>query len=79
MPPPIWKKPMPCSVALFVYQSANHTMYSIPDFIVLAFNSPVKQYEAKIFPIVLSSQPGTTIGIFLSAAAIIQLFFGSIS
>ena len=54
-------------------------MYSIPPLTVVGFSSPVMQYEAKIFPIVLSSQPGTTIGRFFSAAAIIQLFFGSIS
>ncbi len=51
-------------------------MYSIPDFIVLAFSSPVSTYEAKMLPIVESSQPGTTIGMFFSAAAIIHEFFG---
>ena len=35
--------------------------------------------EAKMLPMVLSSQPGTTIGRFFSAAASIQLFLGSIS
>ena len=57
IPPPIWKKPMPLPALLSLYQSASHTMYSIPLFMVLAFISPLYTYEAKMFPMVLSSQP----------------------
>ena len=44
-----------------------------------AFISFFITYEAKIFPIVLSSHPGTTIGKFFSAAATIHESAGSIS
>ena len=54
-------------------------MYSMPDFIVEAFNSPFITYDAKIFPIVESSQPGTIIGKFFSAAAYILESLMSIS
>ena len=50
-----------------------------PDFIVDALSSPRMTYDAKMLPIVESSHPGTTIGRFFSAAAIIQELAGSIS
>jgi hypothetical protein len=39
---------------IFWYQSDKKTIYSIPDFIVEAFKSPLITYDANIFPIVLS-------------------------
>ncbi len=54
-------------------------MYSIPDFTVDAFKFPLITLDAKMFPVVESSQPGQTIGKFFSAAATIQESFGSIS
>jgi hypothetical protein len=54
-------------------------MYSTPVLIVPAFlMSPLRQCAAYMLPSVESSQPGTNIGRFFSAAAIIQLSFGSI-
>ncbi len=79
MPPPIWKKPTPGPPEFFRYQSARNIMYSIPLFMVDGASSPLMQYEAKILPSVLSSQPGTMIGRFFSAAASIQECAGSIS
>jgi hypothetical protein len=63
---------------LFVYQSARNIMYSMPLFIMPGLQSPTMQWPAKMLPKVLSSQPGQMIGRLRSAAATIQLFFGSI-
>ncbi len=78
MPPPIWKKPMPSVPAFSVYQSARNIMYSMPLFIMPGLQSPLKQWPAKMLPKVLSSQPGQMMGRLRSAAATIQLSFGSI-
>ena len=79
MPPPIWKKPRGVFVAVSVYQRASSIMYSMPPRMVVAFFTlPPITCAANMFPSVESSQPGTNIGRFFSAAAIIQLSFGSI-
>ena len=54
-------------------------MYSMPVRTVCTFlTSPAMQCAAKMLPSVESSQPGTKIGRFFSAAASSQLSFGSI-
>ena len=54
-------------------------MYSMPVRTVCTFfTSPAMQCAAYMLPSVESSQPGTNIGRLRSAAAIIQLSFGSI-
>jgi hypothetical protein len=79
MPPPIWKNPIFASLDSRVYQSASIVMYSMPVFTVWTFStSPVMTCPANIFPIVESSQPGTTIGRFFSIAACIHESFSSI-
>jgi len=54
-------------------------MYSIPDFTVDACKFPLITFDAKMFPVVESSQPGQTIGRFFLAASTIHESFGSIS
>jgi hypothetical protein len=62
-----------------VYQSASSIMYSMPVRTVWTFfTSPAMQWPAYMLPSVESSQPGTKIGRFFSAAASSQLSFGSI-
>jgi hypothetical protein len=54
-------------------------MYSIPVRTVCTFfTSPEMQWPEYMLPRVESSQPGTNMGRFFSAAATIQEFFGSI-
>jgi hypothetical protein len=54
-------------------------MYSMPVRTVCTFfTSPEMQWPAYMLPSVESSQPGTNIGRFFSAAATIHEFFGSI-
>ena len=80
MPPPTWKNPMAVpSDVVSVYQSASQIMYSMPLFTVEGTTSPAMQCAAKMLPSVLSSQPGQMMGSPFSAAATIQLSFGSIS
>src|SRR6185503_8938219 len=79
IPPPIWKNPIECSALVRVYQSASAIMYSMPVRTVCTFLTwPSMQWPEYMLPRVESSQPGTNIGRFRSAAAIIQLSFGSI-
>jgi hypothetical protein len=84
MPPPIWKNPIEPSplrsfLAVFVYHSASHVMYSMPVRTVCTFLiSPVTTRPAYMLPSVASSQPGTMMGRFFSQAASIHEFFGSI-
>ena len=54
-------------------------MYWMPPFTVCTFLMlPSITCEAKMLPVVESSQPGTMIGRFFCAAASIHEFFGSI-
>ena len=79
MPPAIWKNPTPLPPLLARYHSVRKIIVSMPPLTVEAFSSPLMTYDVKMLPIVLSSHPGTMIGMFFSQAASIQLFFGSIS
>src|SRR5690606_29838603 len=79
IPPPICKNPTPFPPDLARYHSVRYTMYSIPLFTVDAFSSPFITYDVYMLPVVESSHPVITIGIFFSAAANIQEFLGSIS
>ncbi len=79
MPPPIWKNPTGLFGAVFVYHSARNCMYSMPVLTVWTFfTSPSMQCAAKMLPSVESSQPGTKIGRFFSAAARSHESLGSI-
>ena len=62
------------------YHFASSIMYSMPERAVCEFiDLPVMMRAAYMLPSVESSQPGTKIGRFFCAAAIIQLSVGSIS
>ena len=70
---------MPAPSLLSVYQSASHVMYSMPDLTVCGLStSPLSTCAAKMLPVVESSQPGTTMGRFFSAAATSHESRGSI-
>ena len=80
IPPPIWKKPIDACFEVVVYQCASAIMYSIPVRTVWTLPIvPLRQCDAKMFPLVESSQPGTKIGRSRSAAARSQESAGSIS
>ena len=65
-----WKKPIDALRHVFWYQSARLIMYSMPVRTVCTLRmSPAMQCAAKMLPSVESSQPGTKIGRFRSAAA----------
>src|SRR5690606_1044479 len=80
IPPPIWKKPIEDFAEVSLYQSINLFMYSRPVLTVRIESTLLfLTCPTNILPSVESSQPGTKMGRFFSAAASNQEFLGSIS
>ena len=79
MPPPIWKKPIELLLArLRVPLGQFHHVFDAGLDRVDLLHVAVMTWPAYMLPSVASSQPGTNIGRFFSAAASSHEFFGSI-
>ena len=80
MPPPIWKKPIEDCRRQFLVPvgERDHVLDAGAHGVDVLRRRRQMQWPAYMLPSVESSQPGTNIGRFFSAAAIIQESFGSI-